>query len=245
MPNKNRSVQLRWLIIIIVIIVAIIISYLFKDFNIAIAIGTLLTAICTAMAASSSQQAAEAAAEQARATGEQVKAAAEQSKRTAEQVELSRQSISVDTLLRLDAHFNSPDMKANRSKAAAYLLKLQFKEQYQLLITQYSEGACRIALEDLLDFFEGIAFLSRRKDTPDPESVWCFFFYWIDHYYWAAECFIKEVQSQDPTRLQEFVLFREQLEQIERKHHKEYKHPTKEQLRNFLLEEKIFLESQL
>jgi hypothetical protein len=211
--------------------VAIIISYLFKDFNIATAIGTLLTAICTAMAASSSQQAAE--------------AAAEQSKRTAEQVELSRQSISVDILLRLDAHFNSPDMKANRSKAAAYLLKLQFKEQYQLLITRYSEGACRIALEDLLDFFEGIAFLSRRKGTPDPESVWCFFFYWIDHYYWAAKPFIEEVQCQDPTRLQEFVLFREQLKQIERKHHKEYKCPTEEQLRNFLSEEKIFLESQL
>jgi hypothetical protein len=230
MPNKNRSVQLRWLIIIIVIIVAIIISYLFKDFNIAIAIGTLLTAICTAMAASSSQQAAEAAAEQARATGEQVKAAAEQAKRTAEQVELSRQSISVDTLLRLDAHFNSPDMKANRGKAAAFLLGSD-------------DDAYKIALEELLDFFEGVAFLSMRKGTPDPESVWCFFFYWIDHYYWAAERFIKEVQSQDPTRLQEFVLFREQLEQIECKHRKEYKHPTKEQLRNFLSKERIFLNS--
>jgi hypothetical protein len=65
MPNKNRSVQLRW-IIIIVIIVAMIIGAItiFKDFDIAIAIGTLFTAIFTAVAALASQQAAKAAAEQ-------------------------------------------------------------------------------------------------------------------------------------------------------------------------------------
>jgi hypothetical protein len=39
------------------------------------------------------------------------------------QIRMSRQSISVDVLLRLDAHFNSPDMKAIRRKAASFLLQ--------------------------------------------------------------------------------------------------------------------------
>ncbi len=39
------------------------------------------------------------------------------------QARLMRQSISVDALLRLDAYFNSPDMRALRRKAAAYLTR--------------------------------------------------------------------------------------------------------------------------
>ena len=35
-------------------------------------------------------------------------------------VKITRQSISVDALLRLDAYFNSPDMKATRKKAASF-----------------------------------------------------------------------------------------------------------------------------
>jgi uncharacterized Rmd1/YagE family protein len=53
MPNKNRSVQLRWIIIIVIIVIIMIIGAItiFKDFDIAIAIGTLFTAIFTAVAA--------------------------------------------------------------------------------------------------------------------------------------------------------------------------------------------------
>ena len=91
------------------------------------------------------------------------------------QIRMSRQSISVDVLLRLDAHFNSPDMKAIRRKAASFLLQ-RFQSHVLLPDDQHK---CRVALDDLLDFFEGIAFLSLRKGTPDPESVWCFFFGYI------------------------------------------------------------------
>ena len=76
------------------------------------------------------------------------------------QVKITCQSISVDALLRLDAYFNSPDMKATRKKAASFLLQLWFKSHYVLPDTQ---NKCRIALDDLLDFFEGIAFLSMKK----------------------------------------------------------------------------------
>jgi len=113
------------------------------------------------------------------------------------QVKMSRQSISVDALLRLDAHFNSPAMKDTRRKAASFLLWQRFNSHVALPDTQ---NKCRIALEDLLDFFEGIAFLSTKKGTPDPESVWCFFFHWIDHYYWAAKDYIEQAQKTDPLR---------------------------------------------
>jgi len=65
------------------------------------------------------------------------------------QIKMSRQSISVDALLRLDAHFNSPDMKATRKKAASYLLRQRFNPHLALS----DENKCRIALDDLLDFF--------------------------------------------------------------------------------------------
>ena len=149
------------------------------------------------------------------------------------QIKMSRQSISVDALLRLDAHFNSPDMKATRKKAASYLLRQRFNPHSALS----DENKCRIALDDLLDFFEGIAFLSMRKGTPDPESVWCFFFHWIDHYYWAAKDYIEQAQKTDPLRWRDFVDFRKHLVSIENKHRKKYEPPDKDQLRRFLEDE--------
>jgi len=147
------------------------------------------------------------------------------------QIRMSRQSISVDVLLRLDAHFNSPDMKTIRSNAAAFLLKYQFGQHHVLPIGN------RIALESLLDFFEGIASLSLRKGTPDPESVWCFFFPWIERYCWAAERFIKETQKNDPLRWQDLIWLHKQLEKIERKYRPDYKPPDEDQLRRFLKDE--------
>jgi len=137
----------------------------------------------------------------------------------------------VDVLLRLDTHFNSPDMKTIRSNAAAFLLKYQFGQHHVLPIGN------RIALESLLDFFEGIASLSLRKGTPDPESVWCFFFPWIERYCWAAERFIKETQENDPLRWQDLIRLHKQLEKIERKYRPDYKPPDEDQLRRFLKDE--------
>ena len=99
------------------------------------------------------------------------------------------------------------------------------------------QNKCHIALDDLLEFFEGIAFLSMKKGTPDPESVWCFFFHWIDHYYHAAKDYIEQVQKTDPLRWRDFVDFRKQLVSIENKHRKEYEPPDEEQLRRFLEDE--------
>jgi hypothetical protein len=151
------------------------------------------------------------------------------------QSRLMRQSIGVDALLRLDTHFNSPDMKDVRRKAASFLLWQRFNPHLVLPDTQ---NKCRIALDDLLDFFEGIAFLSLRKGTPDPESVWCFFFGYIDYYLHAAKEHIQQAKKDDPMQWQELIRFHDQLISIERKHHKKgYEPPDKDQLRRFLEDE--------
>jgi hypothetical protein len=150
------------------------------------------------------------------------------------QIRMSRQSISVDALLRLDAHFNSPDMKAVRRKAASFLLQ---RFQSHVLLPD-DEHKCCVALDDLLDFFEGIAFLSLRKGTPDPESVWCFFFGYIDYYLHAAKEHIQQAKKDDPMQWQELIRFHDQLISIERKHHRKgYEPPDEDQLRRFLEDE--------
>jgi hypothetical protein len=150
------------------------------------------------------------------------------------QSRLMRQSIGVDALLRLDTHFNSPDMKAIRRKAASFLLQ---RFQSHVLLPD-DEHKCCVALDDLLDFFEGIAFLSLRKGTPDPESVWCFFFGYIDYYLHAAKEHIQQAQKDDPMQWQELIRFHDQLISIERKHHRKgYEPPEEDQLRRFLEDE--------
>jgi hypothetical protein len=150
------------------------------------------------------------------------------------QSRLMRQSICVDVLLRLDAHFNSLDMKAIRRKAASFLLQ---RFQSHVLLPD-DEHKCCVALDDLLDFFEGIAFLSLRKGTPDPESVWCFFFGYIDYYLHAAKEHIQQAKKDDPMQWQELIRFHDQLISIERKHHRKgYEPPDEDQLRRFLEDE--------
>jgi hypothetical protein len=150
------------------------------------------------------------------------------------QSRLMRQSICVNVLLRLDAHFNGPDMKAIRRKAASFLLQ---RFQSHVLLPD-DEHKCRVALDDLLDFFEGIAFLSLRKGTPDPESVWCFFFGYIDYYLHAAKEHIQQAKKDDPMQWQELIRFHDQLISIERKHHRKgYEPPDEDQLRRFLEDE--------
>ena len=152
-------------------------------------------------------------------------------KAAAQQVEISRLSASVDALLRLDTHFNNPDMRAIRRKAASYLLHQRFKPCLEL---PDDEGKCQVALDDLLDFFEGIAFLSLKRKTPDPESVWAFFFSHIDHYYCAAGKRIEQVRKEDKPRWEELVCFHEQLVEIERRHNPSYEEPDPDHLRRFL-----------
>jgi len=151
------------------------------------------------------------------------------------QIRLIRNSVSIDVLLRLDAHFNSADMRSIRRKAASYLMRRNFNPH---LVLPDDEKRCQVALDDLLDFFEGIAYLARKRRTPDAEDVWCFFFHFIEHYWQAAKDYIKQSREQekDELRWQELEHFRNNLVAIECKHRK-YKVPDNDQLRRFLEDE--------
>jgi len=144
------------------------------------------------------------------------------------------QSISVDALLRLDAAFNSADMRSIRRKAAAFLLCRRDKQQ----LPDHTQNEGKTALNNLLNFFEGISFLANRKKMLDPEAIWCFFFNSIDHYYCAAKEYIKQEQEKDETLWRELVNLHEQLVKIERRYRPKYKPPEDEQIRQFLEDEK-------
>src|SRR5919108_1005734 len=93
----------------------------------------------------------------------------------------SRFALGVDVLLKHEDRFNNgADMLRARPLAAEALLR-----------HEYNEG-----VDDVLDFFETIAILTRKRAL-NKELVWHTFFNWIDGYYQAAERYIKTEQREE------------------------------------------------
>ncbi len=92
--------------------------------------------------------------------------------------------------------------------------------------------------EPILDFFETMALLQRRKAL-DKELVWRTFFYWIDHYYEATKASIAVRQQSDPLVWKDFVAVGSELRkfQVSRKGAKPYCPPSAAQVVSFLQEE--------
>ncbi len=105
------------------------------------------------------------------------------------QVHRARFNQSIDLLFRLENDFFGPAKKAQRVKAARGLL-----------------AGDSLEAEPILDFFETMALLLRRKAL-DEEIVWHTFFYWIDHYYDAAKEAIALRQQRDPLVWKDLVAF--------------------------------------
>jgi len=137
------------------------------------------------------------------------------------QVHRARFNQSVDLLFRLENDFFGPAKKLQRVKAASDLLAGQFLEA-----------------EPILDFFETMALLLRRKAL-DKEMVWHTFFYWIDHYYEATRDLIASRQKLDPLVWKDFVSFVATLRkfQAERQGAPPYGPPGHEETKRFLEEE--------
>jgi hypothetical protein len=137
------------------------------------------------------------------------------------QVRRARFNQSIDLLFKQESDFFGPGKKAQRVKAARDLLASQSLEA-----------------EPILDFFETMALLQRRKAL-DKEMVWHTFFYWIDHYYEATKNLIKARQNVDPLVWNDFVAFVESLRkyQADRSGALPYRPPTPEQVTAFLEEE--------
>ena len=87
-----------------------------------------------------------------------------------------------DLLMRFEGNFFGKEKRDQRSLAAQNYLRNpeDFKE-----------------MEDILDFFETIAMLT-RKEALDLYMVWHTFDYWIERYYGIAKPYITMRQSTDP-----------------------------------------------
>ena len=103
------------------------------------------------------------------------------------QVHRARFSQSVDLLFRLENDFFGSGKRSQRARAARDL-----------------ENGKPLEAEPILDFFETMALLLRKKAL-DPEMVWHTFFYWIDNYYEVLLPYIAERQTREPLVWQNFL----------------------------------------
>ncbi len=116
------------------------------------------------------------------------------------QLKHSRFSLGVDLLLRLEATFDGPEMKAARSQAAKAL----------------KCGTETADLEPVLDFFETVGALVRRRAL-DPELAWSSFSYWVTCYAAIARDRIQARRSleSDHTYYEEFEFLAKRFTQVE------------------------------
>ncbi|MGH9595805.1 MAG: DUF4760 domain-containing protein [Edaphobacter sp.] len=136
-------------------------------------------------------------------------------------VHRARFNQSIDLLFKQENDFFGPAKKLQRVKAAHDLL-----------------AGNSLEAEPILDFFETMALLQRRKAL-DKEMVWHTFFYWIDHYYEATKDSIANRQSADPLVWKDLVEFVAALRkfQSQRLGSTPYRPPSPEQVTAFLKEE--------
>ena len=115
------------------------------------------------------------------------------------QVHRARFNQSVDLLFKLEADFFGPAKRLQRARACRDMQHGAFLE-----------------VEPILDFFETMALLVRRKAL-DPEMVKHTFFYWIDRYVAVATDTIRKRQAVDPLVWKDLTVLAEQLRRINQK----------------------------
>ncbi len=116
------------------------------------------------------------------------------------QIHATRVSIASDLMLRLDERFKSEEFRVKRRAAARALLDEKDLEN----------------VDDVLDFFETIAILGRRKAV-DPFLVWHMFFYRVHGYWLKGRDYIETVTREDPLRYAFLHQFHDKLLKIEQR----------------------------
>lgn len=104
--------------------------------------------------------------------------------------EYQRRTYDPTWMFKFDDDFNSDDTRRKRSKAANDLKT----NQTQLRDENFKSDA----LEDMLDFFEGIGYLM-QGDEITPEVAHQAFYYWIEVYCSITREYIEKVQKKKPT----------------------------------------------
>lgn len=132
-------------------------------------------------------------------------------------------SLGVDILLRLNDRFDSSDMVETRRKVAVACLNKSWDE---------------VDVDDVLDFFEEVGFLSRRHGIDD-EVVWHEFYWRLHRYYVIAKSYIDQTRKDDPTIWEDLFHLHQRLMTIEK--HKGGSDTsmelTEKQIMDFLTEE--------
>lgn len=109
----------------------------------------------------------------------------------------SRFLLSVDLILKLSERFHSADFKRSRRAAARSLKDNTF-----------------VDFDDVLDFFELVGMLTKRKALDD-EMVWATLFYWINNYWHTSNSYVNLIRQHDDTVWEYFCELRERMIQIE------------------------------
>lgn len=107
--------------------------------------------------------------------------------------------------------FSDEPLRNKRRQAARYLLE-----------EKRDHNNPPEALVDILDFFECIAYLKKRK-LFEIETVWHFFASWILPYVAAANEEIKRIRSDDSTLFEDLLNLYTDIESIEKKRHPSHK----------------------
>lgn len=132
----------------------------------------------------------------------------------------------IDILMQYDNQFNSPEFRAKRRRAAEFLLS-GCKEE---------DKNGRQAINDVLNFFETIAFLYNKK-VIEAEMVWHTFSSWFLPYWKAAEPYIKESRLHDSTSYEDSDILFADVGAIEKKRCFKYTNKSmseEESLKSFL-----------
>ena len=135
------------------------------------------------------------------------------------QVHRARFNQSVDLLFRLENDFFGASKIMQRSLAATNYL------------TDRDDFA---ELEDVLDFFETLAMLTRKKAL-DVYMVWHTFDYWIERYYAIAKPHILRRQAEEPGVWEDLDWLMPRLRKLQAKKGKS--NLTEAELNRFLAEE--------
>jgi hypothetical protein len=117
-----------------------------------------------------------------------------------EQLKLNNLALSVDLVIRLEKRFD--DDLITQRRAAAHALEN---------LTEENESD----IEPILDFFETLGLLTRRKAL-DEEFVWSYFFYWFYGYWRVSKDIVKKQRKKWKTRYQDLVWLEYVLMNLER-----------------------------
>lgn len=110
-----------------------------------------------------------------------------------------RFSLGVDLLLKLDERFSTERMLNTRRSAAKALLASSTNDD----------------LDEILDFFEIMGILVRKKAI-DPTLAWHSFFYWVQGYFHVAGEVITSVRQTDHTVWKDLVYLYDRMAAIEK-----------------------------